>query len=98
MKGAKLFWIVFIPAVLMYVGINYYDIIIKTKEFQILGGLFLLVWEVVTASNRYVNDYKYNEEKNYFVTIKWAQYSIIYGVYVGIKYYVNPFLNKIFNI
>jgi len=95
MKGSQLFWGLVTPIGLIWLG--YYLVITDIMPlcgviaFTVIG---FTVWEVHTGMTRDIEDTEYNANGD----IHWYHISIIWAIYVGVKYYINPILDKYIRI
>lgn len=97
MKGSTKFWIgMLISGIIygIYLLISNWDTFTCDDKIRILLGITItiLLWEVITGSARDIEETTYKPGEIHW---HWYLISIIWWIYVLIKYYLNSFLDKI---
>jgi len=88
MKGSTVFWMAIILSIIIKFDISLYNKdIYDFYKWNLMG---FMMYEVLTGIKR-TDEVIYKETKEF----NWGTISIIWWIYVLIRYYFNPFLNKI---
>lgn len=103
MKGSAMFWLaLFIAAILfgeyqLFIHIDTWTWGEKgVSSFKVVNITVLVLWEFIfaicRAGGEYSDDDYYNFQKQGF---SWEAFSPLFLLYILIRYYINPFLDKL---
>lgn len=105
MKGSTIFWTAIVISAILF---GEYQLYIHRDTwrtgfgnpglslFYVINIIVLILWEVIFGMNRDIYYDRYNDHYNFkkdgFI---WIAFSPIFLIYILIRYYINPFLDKL---